>query len=348
MSRRSTPPPPNIPPEAMRMHVCWGNYEGPHDSRHPAREDHRHRPRGAAGDDPVRGRQSAPRARMDRVARRRHARRQGARAGPDRHLLQLCRASRADRAADRALRRDRRRGPRRRQHRLRLRHLRRLRQDRPRGGVEEARGAARRRRHRRRGGSPDGRQRRRPARSSRPPARSTSSSTSSRTTGRWWRRRSPSRSASRCRACRTCSARWSSAAISRATGGAIRPGPGLQRLQARSGGFSLAERAAPLVRTLRVQLNETTSFFIRSAWDVEAIVTESSEQALRYRSPPATRLPMHALAGGKALLAALPRRGARPLFRRERARCASPRRRSPREKALRKRDRRRSAAPASR
>jgi IclR family acetate operon transcriptional repressor len=82
-------------------------------------------------------------------------------------------------------------------------------------------------------------------------------------------------------------------------------GPGLQRLQARSGGFSLAVRAAPLVRTLRVQLNETTSFFIRSAWDVEAIVTESSEQALRYSIVTGQRLPMHALAGGKALLAAL-------------------------------------------
>ena len=82
-------------------------------------------------------------------------------------------------------------------------------------------------------------------------------------------------------------------------------GPGLQRLQARSGGFSLAERAAPLVRTLRVQLNETTSFFIRSAWDVEAIVTENSEQALRYAVPTGTRLPMHALASGKALLASL-------------------------------------------
>lgn len=83
-------------------------------------------------------------------------------------------------------------------------------------------------------------------------------------------------------------------------------GPGLQRLQARSGGFSLAERAAPLVRTLRVQLNETTSFFIRSAWDVEAIVTETSEQALRYAVPTGARLPMHAFASGKALLAALP------------------------------------------
>ena len=83
-------------------------------------------------------------------------------------------------------------------------------------------------------------------------------------------------------------------------------GPGLQRLQASPGGFSLAERAAPLVRTLRVQLNETTSFFVRSEWDVEAIVTETSEQALRYAVPTGARLPMHALASGKALLAALP------------------------------------------
>jgi len=83
-------------------------------------------------------------------------------------------------------------------------------------------------------------------------------------------------------------------------------GPGLQRLQARSSEFTLAERAAPLVRTLRVQLNETTSFFVRTGWDVEAIVTESSEQALRYSVSAGQRLPMHALAAGKALLAALP------------------------------------------
>ena len=83
------------------------------------------------------------------------------------------------------------------------------------------------------------------------------------------------------------------------------PGPGLERLQARKGGFTLAERAAPLVRTLRVQLDETTSFFVRTGWDVEALVTESSEQALRYAVPTGNRLPMHALASGKALLAAL-------------------------------------------
>ena len=83
-------------------------------------------------------------------------------------------------------------------------------------------------------------------------------------------------------------------------------GPGLERLQARSGGLALAERAAPLVRALRVQLNETASFFIRSEWDVEVIVTETGEHSLRYSLETGQRLPMHALASGKALLAALP------------------------------------------
>lgn len=82
-------------------------------------------------------------------------------------------------------------------------------------------------------------------------------------------------------------------------------GPRLERLQASRGAMSLAERAAPLVRSLRVQLDETTSFFVRVGWEVEAIVTESSEQALRYAVPTGRRLPMHALASGKALLAAL-------------------------------------------
>lgn len=83
------------------------------------------------------------------------------------------------------------------------------------------------------------------------------------------------------------------------------PGPGLEKLQLKGGSFSLADRAAPLVRTLRQQLNETTSFFVREGWEIEALVTESSDQALRYAVPTGTRLPIHALAAGKALLAAL-------------------------------------------
>jgi IclR family transcriptional regulator, acetate operon repressor len=83
------------------------------------------------------------------------------------------------------------------------------------------------------------------------------------------------------------------------------PGSGLQKLQLHAEAYTLADRAAPLVRTLRVQLNETSSFFVREGWDVEALVTESSEQALRYAVPTGNRLPMHALASGKALLAKL-------------------------------------------
>lgn len=82
-------------------------------------------------------------------------------------------------------------------------------------------------------------------------------------------------------------------------------GPGLARLQLTGNAFTLADRAAPLVRTMRMQLNETTSFFVREAWEIEAIVTESSEQALRYSVPTGQRLPMHALAAGKVMLAAL-------------------------------------------
>ena len=85
-----------------------------------------------------------------------------------------------------------------------------------------------------------------------------------------------------------------------------RPGPGLERLQARDGAFTLAERVAPLVRTLRVQLNETASFFVRTGWEVEAIATETSEQALRYAVSTGTRAPLHALAAGKAILATMP------------------------------------------
>jgi IclR family acetate operon transcriptional repressor len=83
------------------------------------------------------------------------------------------------------------------------------------------------------------------------------------------------------------------------------PGPGLEKLQLMGGSFSLADSASPIVRTLRQQLNETTSFFVREDWEVEALVTESSEQALRYAVPTGNRLPIHALASGKALLAAL-------------------------------------------
>jgi IclR family transcriptional regulator, acetate operon repressor len=77
-------------------------------------------------------------------------------------------------------------------------------------------------------------------------------------------------------------------------------------LQARGHGARLADRVAPLVRSLRMQLNETASFFIRTGWNVEAIATETSEQALRYAINTGTSLPMHTMASGKAILATMP------------------------------------------
>lgn len=84
------------------------------------------------------------------------------------------------------------------------------------------------------------------------------------------------------------------------------PGPGLARLQGPAPAFSLAERAAPLVRSLRVQLNETSSFFVRKGWEMEALVTETSDHALRYAVQTGRRTPLHCFSAGKALLAAMP------------------------------------------
>ena len=84
------------------------------------------------------------------------------------------------------------------------------------------------------------------------------------------------------------------------------PGPGLERLRAPAQALTLEERAAPLVRALRGELNETCSFMVRKEWSVEALVTEASAQALRYAIDAGARKPMHSLASGKAILAALP------------------------------------------
>ena len=62
-----------------------GQLRGPAPPRHPGRADHGPDPRGQAVDDPVRGRQPAPRARVGRVAGRVDPRRQDPRAR--RHLV---------------------------------------------------------------------------------------------------------------------------------------------------------------------------------------------------------------------------------------------------------------------
>ncbi len=81
------------------------------------------------------------------------------------------------------------------------------------------------------------------------------------------------------------------------------PGPGLERLRAPRSAMTLEDRVAPLVRALRSELNETSSFMVRRDWEVEAMVTEASDHALRYAVDQGTRRPLHALAAGKILLA---------------------------------------------
>ncbi|NWK94491.1 IclR family transcriptional regulator [Sphingobium lactosutens] len=83
------------------------------------------------------------------------------------------------------------------------------------------------------------------------------------------------------------------------------PGPALERLASPRIAMSLADKVRPLVKSLRLQMNETASFFVRDGWQLEAIVTETAEQSLRYSISVGTRSPLHCLAAGKALLAHL-------------------------------------------
>jgi IclR family transcriptional regulator, acetate operon repressor len=85
-----------------------------------------------------------------------------------------------------------------------------------------------------------------------------------------------------------------------------RAGPGLDRLRLPAQALRLADRAQPLVHAIRGELNETASFMILAGWQVEALATEASDQALRYAVEPGEHKPLHSLAAGKAILAALP------------------------------------------
>lgn len=79
-------------------------------------------------------------------------------------------------------------------------------------------------------------------------------------------------------------------------------GAGLDRLRMPASAMSIEDRVAPQVRALRRSLNETTSFFTATDWEIEARVTETAEQALRYAVSVGARAPMHCMAAGKAIL----------------------------------------------
>ena len=57
-----------LPADRMRLHICWGNYEGPHTHDLLLLEDHRSGVQGAPAGHQHRGRQSAPRSWMEYLA----------------------------------------------------------------------------------------------------------------------------------------------------------------------------------------------------------------------------------------------------------------------------------------
>jgi IclR family acetate operon transcriptional repressor len=84
-----------------------------------------------------------------------------------------------------------------------------------------------------------------------------------------------------------------------------RLGPAVARLHPAAAEPSLAERAAPIVRAITRELNETAGFFVPRDFEVEAIAREIGLQALRYTIEIGQRAPLHAFAAGKAILATL-------------------------------------------
>ncbi|MBB4640749.1 IclR family transcriptional regulator [Rhizorhapis suberifaciens] len=82
-------------------------------------------------------------------------------------------------------------------------------------------------------------------------------------------------------------------------------GDAIRRLQPRRAAPTVAERAVPLVASLRHQLNETASFFVRRGFEIEAVASEVGQHALRYTLEVGQRAPLHSFAAGKALLARL-------------------------------------------
>ena len=128
----------NVPAERVRMHVCWGNYEGPHHHDVPLARLLPIVLKARRAGPAVRGRQPAPRARVGGIQGRAGPGGQGADPGRAGHHHQLHRAPGTGGRAPRALRRHRRARARHGRYRLRLWHLRRLRPGRAGHRVPEA------------------------------------------------------------------------------------------------------------------------------------------------------------------------------------------------------------------
>ena len=79
-------------------------------------------------------------------------------------------------------------------------------------------------------------------------------------------------------------------------------GPGLSRLAA-GAPRPMPERARAAMRTLTAVTGETSTLFIRQGDEIEVLVVEHSNHALRFTPQIGARMPLHSFAGGKALLA---------------------------------------------
>lgn len=92
-----------------------------------------------------------------------------------------------------------------------------------------------------------------------------------------------------------------------------RAGPGLARLARRSllDNVRLAEAARPILRRLAAESGETSQLTVLDGWDTVAIDHVDSTQPVIVHHPAGSRVPAHATAVGKAILAHLPEVAAR-------------------------------------
>jgi IclR family acetate operon transcriptional repressor len=93
-----------------------------------------------------------------------------------------------------------------------------------------------------------------------------------------------------------------------------RLGPAIARFSPAAAEPRLAERVAPIVRAVSRDLNETVGFFVLRGFEIESLATENGLQALRYSLEVGRRVPLHAFAAGKALLATFPEKSLKRYF----------------------------------
>jgi IclR family transcriptional regulator, acetate operon repressor len=85
-----------------------------------------------------------------------------------------------------------------------------------------------------------------------------------------------------------------------------RLGDHVRQLAKKTAGPSLASVAAPFLRQLTGELNETSGFYVRSGQMIEALASSTSGQALTYIMKVGERAPLYAVSCGKLALTRLP------------------------------------------